>query len=315
MRREFPPPETVVIEISRNCNLNCIMCGFGGHPIRHEFFMPQALFTHILQEVASQATELRLNGRGESALHPAFMEMIEETDILNHIRLSLFTNFSWKKDPLLNCFQEKRVVLFLSIDSPIRIEFEAIRRSSSFYLFLQNLEQIKQMDPRPTLVFTLQVANLHRIVDIAQFALDYEVNLIYNVVRADDPHYRTQFWGYLTKNWTTIQTELVTVKKCLEAHGLQVKIPDQIWGKKIEFATHKTSGTVAVCPNVRTEVFIGYDGTIYPCNMFHPFIYGYLEKEVFETIWASERHQWFLVNQKHHPYCANCEFICDHDLR
>ncbi len=307
----FSPPDRVVIEISRNCNLDCIMCGFGGEKLRSDLFISRSLFSRILYEVAFHAKEIRLNGRGESALHPFFAEMIRETRLLDISLLSLFTNFSWKKDPLLETFVEHQVLLYLSIDSPVKIEFEAIRKNGSFDRFMNNLTQIRHIEPIPFFVFTIQNDNLHRIFDIAEFALEYEVGLIYNVVRVDDSSYKVDFIRKIEQSWNNIYSDLQKSKQLLEDHGLTVKIPDHIWGKKIDITDYSTSGVLDTCPNVTNEVFIAYDGSVFPCNMFNPYSYGHLMENQFSHIWGSTNHQQFLSNHKKHSYCANCEFICD----
>jgi hypothetical protein len=65
----------LILELSHNCNLACVMCGFGGQPVRRERFMSQDMLDRILSQVPAAPQAIRLSGRGESTIHPEFVAM------------------------------------------------------------------------------------------------------------------------------------------------------------------------------------------------------------------------------------------------
>lgn len=86
-------PTRLVLELSRNCNLNCSMCGFGGRPINSTLFMHSIVLQRLIDEYLVAVEEIRLNGRGESTLHPDFVPILQQVrESFPHARLTLFTN-------------------------------------------------------------------------------------------------------------------------------------------------------------------------------------------------------------------------------
>ena len=69
----------VIIELSKNCNLNCIMCGYGARFNKPDKFMKFSLFDSLLRELNGDFEVVRLNGRGESTIHPEFVRFIRHT--------------------------------------------------------------------------------------------------------------------------------------------------------------------------------------------------------------------------------------------
>ena len=62
--------EELLIELSQNCNLDCIMCGFGKRNNSRDKFMSFEDFVEIYDKLGDKADKIRLNGRGESTIHP-----------------------------------------------------------------------------------------------------------------------------------------------------------------------------------------------------------------------------------------------------
>lgn len=57
----------ILIEISQNCNLSCIMCGFGKENNNSKKFMSFDNFVKIFDKVKDNTQSVRLNA-GEKAL-------------------------------------------------------------------------------------------------------------------------------------------------------------------------------------------------------------------------------------------------------
>lgn len=91
--REYPPQ--VDIELASACNLKCPMC----YTITDDFkqnvkkmYMDFDLFKKIVDEVAGKIYALRLSWRGESTLHPRFVEAVRYAKEKGVKEVSFLTN-------------------------------------------------------------------------------------------------------------------------------------------------------------------------------------------------------------------------------
>ena len=95
----------VIVEMSHNCNISCQMCGFGFryNPVKKEKFMSADNFCKIVDIFANNTSVLRLNGRGESTIHPDFTELLNWTHKKYPLlQLSIFTNASVSNESINN---------------------------------------------------------------------------------------------------------------------------------------------------------------------------------------------------------------------
>jgi MoaA/NifB/PqqE/SkfB family radical SAM enzyme len=312
--QDFIPahPTRLILELSRNCNIHCSMCGFGGHPIQDDWYMHKNIlnqFLHTSPELSdflSEVTEIRLNGRGESTIHPKFEEIVQTiASNFPHARLTLFTNLMVPNERILELFNQYNVEIYVSVDSADPNRFEMIRKGAKFELLISHLKRIRNA----FLVFTLQKNNIDDIASIGKFAAEYNMGLIINIIRIDDPSYQAEFNSLLDAKWSILLEELGKLHLLIPQKRLL--IPDQIWSRKIpsKISTTTSCGALPQCPNIPQEVMIGYDGIVYPCNMFNPEILGDLKSDSLPFIWQSSKHQSFLNNHKQHFYCNHCEYM------
>lgn len=291
--------DEILIEVSQNCNLNCIMCGFGYLNNRKDKFMSFETFKSIFEQL--KAKRIRLNGRGESTIHPDFVKILDYS--ADKASLNLFSNGNYINDEINERFIRYKVQLFYSIDAPTKVTLEKIRKGVKYERVIHNLLMQKNNSVRPFICFTLQEENFDLIEDIAKFAIKYNCNLIYNVVRRDVGY--ELFLDLVSKSIEYLQDSLSKVKVLFSDNDLIVNIPDQIAGYKI-FDTSTTCGSKAECPAIDKEIFIAYNGDVGPCNMFNPYVYGNLNDESIDEIWNGEKRKKFILNQHSYYYCKNC---------
>lgn len=301
----------LIIEVSNNCNLSCKMCGFWQQPFDKERFMNPDLFKKIIDELGDCANCIRLNGRGESTIHPGFVQMLEYArSKCYESKLNLFTNFSFNNETVLNSLVGNDVQLFLSIDSPVKHELEEIRRGCKYEWIVGNILSLPRLKHRPFIVFTIMEDNLHRIYDIGKFAFDHNLGIIYNTVRRDAGI--EEFVGEVILNFEKIKTEFEAVKYLFELSEFGYFIPDQIAG--INLGSNKyteTFGQKKICPALYSEMCILYNGDITPCNMFNLYVYGNITNDSFEDIMNGKKRKEFLASHKNHYYCKNCACLGD----
>lgn len=296
----------LIIEVSHNCNLSCIMCGYGQAPFSQSKFMPMHLFTKVLKTIGPYAEKIRLNGRGESTIHPKFLQMISTTRYLfPEKNINLFTNLSVGDDAIIQSFIKYDVNLFLSIDSPRKDSLEYIRQGARYETIIDNLTKLETLSIRPHIIATLQEENLYQIVDIGKFALEKNCHILFNIVRRDkgiEP-----FLAMVQENLNGIQRDFTQVHEMFAKSSLQCSIPDQITGVPLNLGySTETYGVEPTCPATTNEVCVLYNGDIIPCNMFNPYVFGNLHTASIDDIMNGKRRESFLNHRGSHYYCKNC---------
>lgn len=296
----------LIIELSHNCNLACIMCGFGGKPASPKRFMTWTTLKRILDQVPSAPERTRLNGRGESTIHPEFIPMMEHVqECYPQTIINLFTNLMVTNKDLIKSLADNEVQLFISVDSPNAQELESIRRGARFSILERNIEMFASMERRPHLIFTMQEANLHRLVEMAQFCAERNLHIIFNTIRRDEGI--EPFVEMVQDRRKELVGAYQEIHALYDRTELNCLLPDSIQGIAIqEDGASQTFGGKAECPALREELCILHDGTVTPCNMFNPYEYGNIMQDGLKAILEGEKRHWLLENNKSHPYCANC---------
>lgn len=320
-------PTRLVLELSRQCNLDCVMCGYRRsipRPAGQPAFMASPVLDQVLQETSlgRALTEVRLNGRGESTLHPDFPRLVEHVArTYPRAHLTLFTNLMFPDDALLDQFRAQGVSTFVSVDGGRADTYETIRRGGRWATLVRRLDHLDRIGHAGLthLVFTLQPRNFGELAEAGELAARYGCGFILNVVRSDAAAFRREFKKLLARRWAELEDELAAL------HGLipggRLLVPDQIWGRPVaaRWATAESCGRLPRCPNATGEMMVATDGRVYPCNMFHPHEIGRLEipgtparagaAASLLAIWRGPRRQRFLRNHKTTPYCQNCEYM------
>ena len=300
----------VIIEMSHNCNLSCQMCGFGfkHNLVKKEKYISDDTFKSFVDILAPKTKVLRLNGRGESTIHPHFTELLEWThNKYPNLCINLFTNASFKNEMLIASLIKTNVQIFISFDSVKKEVLEKIRFGCKFESIADNIKRLNNAPIRPFLIATLQEDNINEIEELGDFAYQNNCSIIYNVIRSDDNNTIVGFLKYVKQNSAKISTAFENVAKMFEGSQLQCLIPDQIGGISID--THyktQSHGTMTTCPAIKNELCVLYNGNVTPCNMFNPYIYGNLTESSLEDIILGLKYSNFKRLYKKHYYCNNC---------
>ena len=151
----------VILELSKNCNLNCIMCGYGARFNRSDKFMSYSLFNSILKELNGGFEVLRLNGRGESTIHPEFVKFIKHTrELYPDGRIRLFSNMNYRNDEITKALSECLCETMISFDSSNKENLEHIREGTNFETVINNIDRLCASSKLTAIVFTLQRTQL-----------------------------------------------------------------------------------------------------------------------------------------------------------
>ena len=134
-------PDRIYIELTNNCNFQCIMCPNGkGLMKRERGFMDYELAKKIIDEMAPHADTFVLHIWGESLLHPRIFDIIKYCQKYN-VRTELSTNTS-----LLNEKVSKDIVnsglsmIYLCIDGATKETYEHVRKMGDYEKTVKNVE-------------------------------------------------------------------------------------------------------------------------------------------------------------------------------
>lgn len=285
---------------------SCMMCGFGGQPVQRERFMTWQTLDRVLAHLPVKPAAVRLNGRGESTIHPDFIPMMERIHaVFPDATLNLFSNLSFGSSRVTHALLEHDVQLFVSLDSTDRSELEAIRRGCRQSVILRNLERLADLRRRPFIVFTMQEGNLHRMAEMASFARERDFHILFNTVRRDQGI--EPFVALVTDQAEHLRQTYAAIADLYAGSGLTCLLPDQIHGIPIRRGeVAPTCGTLPSCPALDQELCILFNGDVTPCNMFNPYVLGdFLDTPLTEILSGPNR-TWFREYHKTHYYCANC---------
>jgi MoaA/NifB/PqqE/SkfB family radical SAM enzyme len=296
----------LIVELSQNCNLDCIMCGFGKTHNSPRKFLSFDDFVTLYDKLGNFTDKIRLNGRGESTIHPDFKKIVKYIGFNN--KMSLFTNGNYVDHEINELYINFDIELYFSMDSPYPEKLEQIRRGVSFNRLDYNIQSMSLKKTRPFIIFTLQECNIDDIIPMAKYAIINQCNLIYNVLRRDEGI--EVFQNIVLCNKLNIMNDFDKAEKLFSGTNLNVYIPDQVSG--IDIRTSKNSitcGSLEFCPNINKELCVLYNGDVTPCNMFNPYIYGNIKVNDIDFILNGEQKKWFDNNHKKYYYCKNCQCL------
>lgn len=304
----------VIIEISKNCNLNCIMCGYGARFNKPNHFMDYGLYDGILKQIGGDFTVLRLNGRGESTIHPEFIKFINRArELYPDGRLRLFTNMNYKNDDITAALADCGCETMMSFDSVKRENLERIRLGTSYDTVLRNIDNLCNKSGLTAIVFTLQPDNFFELYSAAEFARGRGCHFFCNAVR--NPDMDGEFLKLVNANVGLLKEEYIKINELYEGSGLGVHLPSQIAGRAIESGVGANASSTCAdfsrCPNVGRDICIYYNGDVTPCGMFNPYVLGNIKERSLNQIMDGEPFKEFVNSQKTDPYCKNCEYMCD----
>lgn len=296
--------DEVLIEISHNCNLRCIMCDFGT-TWDAQRFMTFDNFRRVLSSVKGLSRAIRLNGRGESTIHPMFVEILHKTRReCPSTTINLFTNLMFSGNEILDSLISCKVQLFVSMDSTDAVELSAIRRGASLATIEANLEALSAIEKRPFIVFTVQELNLHRIVDIALFASIHNCNVLYNTISG---RAMGHFVDTISRRHHDLIVQFDEARHILSSAGRECLVPDQMAGVPLSSTeAQNTCGTMETCNIIGSKLCVFHNGTVGPCNMLNPYQIGNIFESSPSEILSGNAITTFRLSHRGNKYCKNC---------
>ena len=303
---DVPMPKSVVLELSANCNLNCVGCGQGRHGIEPSRFLPIIKLHSWAGEACQRTTLIRINGLGESTLHPEFAECL---DILRHYPggREIISNLTAPAE-VYERLLDDGFALLLSWDAADSETMARIRRGADYHEMCRKLLRIARKAEHnhcmpPVLLFTFREENMSHLGPVVRHAGETgHVRVTVNMFKRPDNH-----------DWTAHHRQRITevfaeAQETALRQGVDLALPDHLGDVPVQLAsTRPCPGSSCTFPS--EQVVIRHNGDVTPCNMLNPYLYGNLHRRSFACIWNGAEAKLFRNSCGRHPYCRQCYYV------
>ncbi len=302
-------PDSVVFELSQTCNLSCVACEVGRDGVRADKFMRVEDLQRWAGALCQRASHIRINGLGEATLHPQLGACIGVLAAFPGSR-EIITNLTAPM-ATYEMLLEAGYLMLVSWDGSTAETFQRIRRGSDFEALRAKLPRLANSaatrgSPAPILLFTLRPENLAELADTVALAADAGIEqLTVNTLKLDSG-----------QDWTAphrddIRRAFDKAEERASTDGVRLVLPDHIGDEAVRSdAAHRCSASGCRFP--WTQVVVRWDGTLTPCNMMNPYMYGSLGARAVEATWNGPEARAFRSRANTpgcHPFCEGCYYV------
>jgi len=309
-----PYPESVDIELSSRCNLNCIMCD---HALRsgNGNIITFEQFKHIFNQFKSDwihKPRFVMSGLGENALNPEFLKIFRYAK-QNGADIKFIDNFTLIDENISKELIKMKIKnIQFSLDAATKETYEKVRIGANWETTTKNIKRLielkKEMNSKYPIItgtFVILKQNYKEIPDFIKLMHKWGIEeVILGEVLIYDKHnqYKRDLLepDYDSEDYKRIIEE---AKALAKEYNIIFKIYGPPRGKSI-----------STCPYPWYNVFISAEGNVFPCchSVFprdaKPKIcMGNLYKENFNDIWNSERYKKFRKQIKSGKFPKLCE--------
>lgn len=294
----------VLIELTDNCNLNCIMCADRRAPHGIPMgFMDFDLYRRILDEIdLNKKWSLELFWLGESLLHPQFDEIMEYTlkaleGTNSHINLHTNGIFvDEKKAKLFFKFKDKFPWMTFSIDALNQSTYKKIRRGGNIDIVYKNIKNFILLRkgfqfPSLNLQFILMEENAKELKDFVDYWLKFYKD---NDIVSNDNIYIKRVEVHNIKKQekaNKIFDELIKKYNLYTRYNNQLSIRSEDKPKEGVYWFEKKKEKRKACSAPFKNPVIRWDGEVTVCCLDDIFLYsmGNLNDKSFDEIWYGKK--------------------------
>lgn len=277
-------PRRIVVELTNDCNLNCIMCGR-----EHAYFKSAYFKLDWLKKIEpafSHSEEIVLHGWGEPTIHADFGKVLE---FMNRfpVRKYFCTNGMMLDFYFDDLFSQKVDILAVSLDGANRETNDRIRAGGDFHRIIDSLTDIvaekrklKLDFPYMNFVFTAMRSNIAELPELVKLAADIgvqEVKVVYLTVFSEELSGESLYGMEEDVNAIFKKAESVA-----ENAGILLKLPYIQGLDPAGDALHRE------CWFPYRDLFIGSDGYVRPCVSSGCKLYHIDDCRSFDDIWNHE---------------------------
>lgn len=276
-RKEFVRglPNEVTIELTNNCNLQCIMCP--RHKMkRNKGYMEFPLFKKIIDEISNYTEVVDLDMFGESFMHPQIFDMIKYCK-LKGLDTILHTNMTLVESEISNKLVDSGLdMVVISIDGITEKTYESIRIGADFEKVILNTNtflRLKKKKPYAIVQMIYMTRNSGEVSEFISFWRNKKVDFV------------------RIRPYENIDHEIIY----LNALGFKKLVKSR------------------PCIQLWRKMFVCWDGTVVPCcdDYDNISVLGDAKKDSLRKIWNNESYS--ILRKKHImneridiPLCKSC---------
>ncbi|MBU1700145.1 MAG: radical SAM protein [Candidatus Eisenbacteria bacterium] len=331
-------PQTVSLETTHHCNLQCSFCESHGHlqklPITatrtyrdNNSMMDLATIQRLTGELAAAGVDIvELSGKGDPIAHPDLTEIVKSIGQAGLIG-ALVTNGTLAKPDLPAAIVQNGLSrLTLSINAGSREIFQKSSRKDLWdnmvrFLDLVLKERDRLQTPYPWIILS-HVITRENICDfgaMVQFAADHRVNEITFLVMSELPGTRElQLNADDEKMFRSHRAEWESIFRAAGVtHNLQ-RFQQELTTRLAPQQTMQDNPLQRKIPCYEGWTFcvIGPDGAVVPCCYCEEEILGNIHDNTFSEIWYGALYKKFRENslglpKTQHPICMECFTTCN----
>jgi MoaA/NifB/PqqE/SkfB family radical SAM enzyme len=213
-------PKDVDIEVSRVCNLGCILCPRNKN-IQGVKYLTPSILEHILNSIPS-LERLTFIGGGEPLLNPYLEDLLNLT-YLRGIRVRLTTNGILVTPGIARIFRKFHLwKVAVSLDSLKQDLLEVLRPGASVEKIREAIWLLKLEDLDVRLHFLLYRSNIQELYDIVTFCIKMGIMKLEIITPKYDRDCEEDFiWGRPSLG-AEVFNHLEEIKKFGKSHGLRI---------------------------------------------------------------------------------------------
>ena len=288
-------PSKLFIELTRNCNCSCIMCGREKPSYDENLNMDLKLFKKIADYFFPYADYVDLRGFGETTLIKNINEYVDYA-LKYDCDFGIVTNMTVRNDKLWEKMVLNNFWLGVSFDGAKKQTYEKIRIHGKYDNVIHNFKLINRIAKkhnikhRAYLVITVQKDNIDELDEIIKLGYKYGIRKI-ELSPVISPHDNDPYSLDLVQD--KIKPNIQRAIQLCDTLGIEVSLIGTFGLEKKE--KEKGHKLMARCPRPWSWLYINYNGKIGPCNhLMDPlFVLGDLNKKntSFEKELNNERNQ------------------------
>jgi radical SAM protein with 4Fe4S-binding SPASM domain len=300
-------PINVAIEITNQCNLSCPHCANRAGAIGHGGLSTTEV-AHLLEEFSRMKVFLVTITGGEPFVRPDLPELLQYADELG-LRVIVLTN-GLLINPGVLARLPQSVALQVSLDG-LGTEYEAIRGSGTFNQVLRVLDWLADDRRSVGATMVLTRSNSSEAPKLMQFCLSRGIRL------KIDPLLPL---GRALDKWDNLAPTAADAVHFVEARALKIAHYSALYGARFPSGRPLNvfdlpeifSALFAACEGGRTDLWIKYNGVVFPCanlSAIDNYAVGDIRKTTCQTIWrgSGALEEFRSLTWSSFPLCKCCD--------
>lgn len=316
-------PRELMIEITTNCNYNCIYC-FRNTILDPEIgkHMDYYLFKHLIKQAYNaKISKISLSGWGEPLTHPMIIDFISELKRYG-FKILINTNGYLLSEYIKELYELGVDIIHISIDSISEELYQSIRTGGDISKINESLMKLKELKlknssfkPEIHIQFTLTTLNIEELINLPEYIKKIAASqaTISNIIPLNK-EMEDKLSIYKNVKYMKIIEDLKDklAKRVFEAGG-RIILPNF------------TNISDRKCPFISVNAaFIRYDGEVSPCieyahnwkvsfmgvtRTIRKIVFGNILKEELIEIWRKPEYIKFRFNTFFFrmPSCYECK--------